>query len=405
MAKAAADSSRSTTTTSGVSAAGSGRLFLLALLSAAAFASVVFNRSMVAQYYYYYQATTASTTTATVGLEQTIPSSPSSGSSSVQRNNRQASSAWVPTDDWIERCVDDFDPDAIRPFFNNPEYDGYRLGDCVRLCLCWGPKFPRFENSLASEYGRRACGPNFTIGGDMEVLMELFRERRDRADGDRWEVPGGNNEVVVHLRLGDVIEGADADAKSLLTNRNGTSPRNPLYPRGSIKSVHQFLSRIYELAGAPGGGSGSGSSRRPAVTIVGGSHRQHRGAKYRKSRIYAGCLRAAVAEAGYDVSMRLDANDPDRDFYYMANAGAFIPSLGGYSTLIARLVNYRGGRAQVFTPSDERCKRMERRGVKIDTNKCHEDLPKWLSSNNMSAVDLDEWLEDGGEARPGSSRS
>jgi hypothetical protein len=89
----------------------------------------------------------------------------------------------------------------------------------------------------------------------------------------------------------------------------------------SIKSVYEYLSNIGK----------SGSTK--VLVIQGGTHLQK---FYEKSPMYAGCLKEAIQNSGYNLSMELEGNNPNQHFYYMSHAKRLIVSTGGYSQLWAR---------------------------------------------------------------------
>jgi hypothetical protein len=133
------------------------------------------------------------------------------------------------------------------------------------------------------------------------------------------------DELVIHLRLGDVIEKSNASITQMLLS--GAEPAHHKNFQFSIKSAHEVLENV----------QASGLLK---VSIRGGSHIPE---YYAKSRVYAGCLKRAIQQAGYQVKMSLDHTTPDQDFYYMSHASKIVVSTGGYSRLIGRLVQKRGG--------------------------------------------------------------
>ena len=155
------------------------------------------------------------------------------------------------------------------------------------------------------------------------MVLELMQERRSDPS---FKTPD-EDELVIHLRLGDVVENSPSDVETMLIK--GAVPRHSAAygSRSSIKSVYEYLSNIAD----------SGSSK---VTIVGGSHHPD---NYRKSRVYANCLWQSIEKAGYIVGMQVDGSDPDHDFYFMASARKIAVSTGGFSRLVGRLVELSGG--------------------------------------------------------------
>ena len=102
-----------------------------------------------------------------------------------------------------------------------------------------------------------------------------------------------------------------------------------MYPWDAIKPLWEFLVNVYE----------SGSKR---VEIRGGSHMPD---QYLRSRVYANCLHRALQKGlgGERVTMSIEGNHPDEDFFYISHAQKIVVSAGGYSNIMGRLVERRGG--------------------------------------------------------------
>ncbi|KAL3903278.1 MAG: hypothetical protein SGILL_010504 [Bacillariaceae sp.] len=263
---------------------------------------------------------------------------------------------------WLEQCVTavENDPTIYRPWQN---FDGdtsrdkshyiYRLGDCIRLCDQCSNKgrreMPYKEFSVY--YGEMACDQE-----DEEKQLENFHVLEDifhivendiNRTGD-FNAPDPES-VIIHMRLGDVIElgwkldgSREQNSASYFLVHGGVSD-HPIY-RGvleqlktnatahlqkSIFSVQDYLDALH-IANAN------------KAVIVGGSHKQK---QYKKSKPYAYCLAKGLAFAGIKVELRLDqkVTHPDSDFYYMSHAKKFVLSSGGFSSVISRMVVHMGG--------------------------------------------------------------
>lgn len=242
-------------------------------------------------------------------------------------------------DYWLERCVQDLSRQPSGPFHTlRPEY---AIGDCIKLCeRCdWGlenntntnVKFPNW--TIAGSYARMACPykerpePNkphliHKFGGNFRALEKILTkygqfEGFERPDPDA---------ILLHLRLGDVIERTNDTVVTMLTK--GGNPAHHKAFSNSIKSFYEYLENIEE-------------ANTTKVIIVGGSHRPM---EYKKSRVYAGCLEKALRRSGKDVTMSLDGGDADTEFYYMSYAKKVVVSPGGFSRLIGQMVKYHGGK-------------------------------------------------------------
>jgi len=138
--------------------------------------------------------------------------------------------------------------------------------------------------------------------------------------------------VVIHLRLGDVIERNENDTVWQMLYE-GASPWHNKHFRNSIKSISEYLDNLQ---------ANKKTNNSTKVSIRGGSHKPD---FYRKSRVYGHCLKTAIEYAGYELmEYKIDGGNPDSDFYYMSHAKTYIATVGGYSRLIGKMVEHFGGR-------------------------------------------------------------
>jgi hypothetical protein len=229
----------------------------------------------------------------------------------------------TPSDKWVKRCTKRITEKGLIPL--NVTWELYRLGDCIKLCASCegGPK-----NSMARQYGNLACGTGeddktrkHVPGGNLTFVEKVLQLH---TQDPSFTIPAVD-ELVIHLRLGDVIEGSKAPVAEMLMH--GANPAHHRNFKTAIKSVHEYISNIQE----------SGLHK---VVIRGGSHMPER---YKKSRVYSECLKEAIENAGYHVSMEVEGNTPDSDFYFMSRAKTIIVSTGGYSRLMGKMVKKGGG--------------------------------------------------------------
>eukprot|EP00539_Tryblionella_compressa_P004592 CAMPEP_0178752340 /NCGR_PEP_ID=MMETSP0744-20121128/11012_1 /TAXON_ID=913974 /ORGANISM="Nitzschia punctata, Strain CCMP561" /LENGTH=206 /DNA_ID=CAMNT_0020406055 /DNA_START=424 /DNA_END=1044 /DNA_ORIENTATION=+ len=160
-------------------------------------------------------------------------------------------------------------------------------------------------------------------GGNITIVNQVhaIQEKLDPVSFVRPE----EDALVIHLRLGDILENAQANVSDMLIA--GADPGWKGNHRKGIKSVREFLENIHD----------SGAEK---VRIIGGSHRRN---MFMKSRVYAGCIYRAVQAAGYNVTMRIEGVHPDVDFYYISHAKKIVVSAGGYSNLMGQIAESRGG--------------------------------------------------------------
>jgi hypothetical protein len=233
-----------------------------------------------------------------------------------------------PSYEWVQNCTRRITQKGLIPL--KVTWEGYRLGDCIKTCNpCKGPR----SDTMAVQYGNLYCNTRKGTprelrlqmmalkGGNLTAVEEIFQLHKHDPS---FRVPAAD-ELVIHLRLGDVIERSQAKVEQMLMN--GADPKHANSFKTAIKSIHEYLADIQK----------SGLHK---VVIRGGSHQKK---YYQKSRVYAGCLKEAIENAGYHVSMEVEGNTPDQDFYYMSHATKVVVSTGGYSRLIGRMVKKGGG--------------------------------------------------------------
>lgn len=233
------------------------------------------------------------------------------------------------TKEWLEQCVAEMSNKTSKPF--HTERMNYAVGDCIKMCnKCeWGnghripPRYLYPNWTIAGSYAQLACpenNPRYVSGGNLTLIDQVFHQFEHK----KGFVKPDPDAIILHLRLGDMIEKSFTPVSEMLIE--GGTPR-PSRGQKSIKSFYEFLDNIEE-------------SNTSKVMIIGGSHVPQR---YKKSRVYAGCLKKALVEAGKDVTMELDGGNADKDFYMMSHAKKIVVTMGGYSKLIGQLVEYYGG--------------------------------------------------------------
>ena len=224
-------------------------------------------------------------------------------------------------------------------------FSGYQLGDCLRMCFCTDRVIRKYPHSFSAKFKALACekgsvssnrfrmqanGLKAPLPHEMQdQMLRIFAEVKGNAGFREPET----NSLVVHLRLGDMVEKAHADVITMLLKGadpgTGASKRYP----NSVKSVHELL-------------AGAAMANVTTVHIVGGGCWRvmwHTRSDCIKSSIYARCLGRAFEHQGYNTTLSIDDENADRDFYFMAHAKHFIETSGGFSKLIAQLVEKQGG--------------------------------------------------------------
>ena len=201
---------------------------------------------------------------------------------------------------------------GIEGFTSNKEV--YRLGDIVKsefyrkeLSPIYIKKYPE---TIAGKYIKKTKKNN-----DIPTLLKIIRRYPNRTP---------QNAIVVHIRIGDVIDNAKRHTindflKSNVQYGNKINYVKPLsyYDKINFKN---FPTK--------------------KIILVGGFHQK---GDHTKSYEYVIAIRNYFQERGYKVETRIDVeNDPDSDFVYMCNAKYFVSSGGGFSGLIKKIVSQRG---------------------------------------------------------------
>ena len=206
-------------------------------------------------------------------------------------------------------------------YSNNKEY---RLGDMITITARWtdsGEKyhFKTFPNSIATEYMKKSKTQK-----NYDILESIVRERTTKTD----DLPG-DKELIVHLRVGDVVEYNKSSLIEIITKythynlfshiSNYTCP---------IRNIQEKLDKL-------------NGDEIEKIILVAGSHHN---ILTPKSCLYIDVMKKYLEDKGYNVELRL-GKEPDDDFIFMSNSKYFIPSCGGhYTKLIKVMVKIMGGK-------------------------------------------------------------
>jgi len=191
----------------------------------------------------------------------------------------------------------------------------YRLGDVVLYRPLTLPAFTRyfFPKSIGAKYVKETHKKN-----DIAVLNQIISGK----EYDDFEKPA-DNEVVVHLRLGDAYQ------HMKMKNTHYASAISKI--RHSYPSVSS-VTLVY------------GDHHMKQMQILGGHENFSRNQKRLEetdNRIAQ--IEKMFTDKGFKVTKRLNHN-ADCDVIYMANSKFLIKAGGGFSQLIGSLVQKRGGK-------------------------------------------------------------
>ncbi len=195
--------------------------------------------------------------------------------------------------------------------YNGGEWDEYRFGDIFGGWFYSNlnkDKYPyylrdinkNYPNSFGSKYVQYSGYPKSFKKNDYDILEKIFNEYNyDKPD---------NNTLVVHLRLGDVL------------NTSKTDYINYYY---SYDYYHKLLEKIKK------------NNNIKKVDIVTGLHYN---TMLKESNDRLNIIRN-IFEENYPVNIII-TNNPDKDLYYMCHSKYFCRSgkEGGYTNIISNYV-------------------------------------------------------------------
>ena len=190
-------------------------------------------------------------------------------------------------------------------------WPGYRLGDCVKLNRACHYPFP----SLAGQYASASGGNHSNI----KLLTDLVK---------KMKCPRPPPEsMVIHLRLGDVIEKSTAPVTQMLSI--GAKAAHGPHSNFEIKSFPDIHAKARKVNVS-------------LISLVAGSHfSEYAGARAKKSHAYFACIAELLRMENFSVLPVLHL-DPDQSFCYAVHARYIVLGVGGFSRLIGRVATNLG---------------------------------------------------------------
>lgn len=219
----------------------------------------------------------------------------------------------------IQSISDEIDDKESCSLYSNNK--GYRLGDMISTNWRWKNggqdyHYKHFPNSIATEYMKKTKENN-----NYSILYDIVIDRTQKTN----DLPD-KNDIIVHLRVGDVIEENLDDVITILStysymNKNQWSNYTP-----PLEYLDNKISKI-------------NINKIRKIILVSGSHFN---IKTPKSCKYIEIVKKYFEYKSYKVELRLGMNSDD-DFIFMCNARYFLPSTnGGYTKLITNMVKMIG---------------------------------------------------------------
>ena len=201
---------------------------------------------------------------------------------------------------------------------NKGKWLDYRLGDILRgwLKKNGSTKYlnnieKKLPNSIAAKYLKETKNlePKIYYNIIKSILKDL-----------QYEKPN-DDDIIIHLRIGDSIQDSNNNSINYLQNKNGE-----VY----ATIVENLEKTLYLL------------DNKNRCVLVYGTHLKLSKKQKENTKLYLEKIRKLLKKYNFKFIERINGN-PDEDFYYMANSKIFIKSGGGYSTIISNIIINNGG--------------------------------------------------------------
>lgn len=182
-----------------------------------------------------------------------------------------------------------------------------------------------YPNSIVSEYLRKTNKNN-----DIKVLSEVCNTIKNKKN----IILPSDNELVIHVRLGDVIENSKYSAEehwNEYLESIGPGIWNKKYIKWNEKYIQNktFFENILKKI--------KNIKQIDKIILVWGDHQNLKSLK--KSKYYIKLLKNFFNKNNYKVDVFFN-RDADEDFIYMSYAKYFVSTGGGFSALICKMVEY-----------------------------------------------------------------
>jgi hypothetical protein len=233
--------------------------------------------------------------------------------------------------------VEQLDNDEVYNLYTDADF--YRIGDLVRgithvknynsnLDLV-SDTLLKFPNSIASEYIRNIDPSSLHKISNLNINKELYLYKISVIKDllKRYNIPQSNG-VVVHLRVGDILDHASQNPpskKQLYNYINKNIKLGRIYEK-YVKRLSYYHNLIHELK----------KNNIKKVTIIAGSHVKC--PNYKVSSYYINIIKKLFEENGLEVTLRAGLH-PDEDLKLAVGSKKFYGSGGGYSELLELLNN------------------------------------------------------------------
>ncbi len=212
---------------------------------------------------------------------------------------------------------------------NKDKWLNYRLGDILRgwLKKKESTKYlnnieKKLPNSIGAKYLKetKSLEPKIYYNIIKSILIDLRYEKPD------------DDDIIIHLRIGDAIKDVNNNSINYLKNRN-----NEVYA-----TIVENLEKTLHLL--------DNTNR---CVLVYGTHINLSKKQKENTKLYLNKIRDLLKKYNFKFIEKINRN-PDEDFYYMTHSRIFIKSGGGYSTIISNIITNNGGLVYYPNSIDEK---------------------------------------------------
>jgi len=202
----------------------------------------------------------------------------------------------------------------------------YRLGDmyyCITSRFGRGGKYyhyKKFPNSIATKYMKQT-EKSLIKTNNLNALSLIINN-----DEYKNFVKPNKNSIVIHLRVGDVIDNTNNSVEDFL-NKDIRFFHSDILTTKYVHNRQYYQKIISQLP----------NNINNVIFVYG----YHKDGDHIKSEQYVHAISEIFKLHGFNVNYRRDM-DPDEDFIYMCNSNHFVKSGGGFSNLISEMVKKNG---------------------------------------------------------------
>lgn len=206
---------------------------------------------------------------------------------------------------------------------NRQYWQNYRLGDIIKGWFIEVNKLhyhektlKKWPTSIGSKYISRTSSKKVKKKkNNFRIVRDIIKQKIKK---ENFPTPD-KNEIILHLRLGDVIRSYDKKTKKF-----------------TVKDNFEYVTKLNKLEKCL-----QKLDAHKKILIVYGTHKKN--IQIEANKIYLQSIKNVLRSNNFTFQERFSGN-PDEDFVFMCKATTFIKSGGGFSKLIADMVKKNNGK-------------------------------------------------------------